>query len=346
LESILAQSCEDFELIIIDDGSTDNSSSVLDVYARADRRVSVFGQENRGHAHSLNRGCRLARGKYIARMDADDIALPDRFSEQFEFLEEHPRVACVGGAVEVINEKGELLHVDHCPLSFDQIKQAIPHGSPFYHSTVMMRRDAFEALNGYRPAFEDSEDLDLFLRMAERYELANLATVIGRYRIHAQQISQRDFRRHMIASIAARLAARLRRETGNDPFWQVEKLSLDLLYSMGLTRASYYSHLATSAFDRAVEIAAAGTPQLAFPLLAEARRYACRTPGGRQVFAKACVQSGSLCYRERQVLRSLGFCALGYSLAPHLAAGRLSQAVRRRLRRPGAGDIRRGQLAR
>ena len=109
VESILDQSLREFEFIIINDGSTDFSGSILDSYQHKDPRLRVVHQENMGLVESLNRGCGLARGKYIARMDADDIAIQDRLRWQADFMETHPEVGVVGGAVEVIDTTGRSL---------------------------------------------------------------------------------------------------------------------------------------------------------------------------------------------------------------------------------------------
>src|SRR5262249_5336709 len=157
----LDQRFADFEFLIIDDGSTDCTGERLAHYRRQDRRVRVYQQEQQGHAASLNRGCGLARGSYLARLDADDIALPDRFEREVAFLDRHPGVAVLGGAVRVIDRAGREICVDSCPVDGDQIRATLCHCSPFYHSSVMMRKGAFEAVEGYRPAFEDAEDYDL-----------------------------------------------------------------------------------------------------------------------------------------------------------------------------------------
>src|SRR5262249_37665616 len=96
LDSILQQTCTDFELIVIDDGSTDRSSTIIEAYARKDRRIILHRQDNSGLVMALNQGCNLARGRYIARMDADDVRLPHRFERQLDYREHRPDLALIG----------------------------------------------------------------------------------------------------------------------------------------------------------------------------------------------------------------------------------------------------------
>src|ERR1700722_13117089 len=138
VESILNQSFRNFEFIVIDDGSTDRSASIISEYQRSDPRMQVHHQENRGLVESLNRGCRLARGTYIARMDADDVAVSDRFMRQMEFMEQHPEVGVLGGAVEFINSDGRSLGTSVLPTEDREIKAALRHNSLIFHSNVFI----------------------------------------------------------------------------------------------------------------------------------------------------------------------------------------------------------------
>ena len=131
-----------------------------------------------------------ARGDLIARMDADDVAIPERFARQVEFLRSHPEVDVVGGARENIDSKGHFLSVHHEIEDHDDMQSQILNGQcPIGHPTVMMRRKAVLAVGGYRTEMMPAEDVDLWLRMGERGRLANLADVMVRYRIHESSIS-------------------------------------------------------------------------------------------------------------------------------------------------------------
>src|SRR5579872_4675255 len=190
IESILNQSFCDFEFIIIDDGSTESIGSILDWYQKSDPRIRVYHQENRGLIESLNRACGLARGKYIARMDADDIATPDRLGRQLQYMEAHPGVAVLGGAVEIIDANGKLRGNAAPPTGDDAIRSNLQNGNTvFYHPTVMMRKEVFLAVGGYREVVVDAEDFDLWTRIADKHKLANLAQVVLKYRRHPHQVS-------------------------------------------------------------------------------------------------------------------------------------------------------------
>lgn len=190
LESILAQSFTDFECLVLDDGSTDGSGDVAQAVARDDARVRVIQRENRGLVATLNELFSQARGDLIARMDADDIALPDRFLHQVEFMRAHPDVVCLGGGQILIDERGRRIGPIVPPVDDLAIQEIAlrGHGS-ICHPTVMMRADALRAIGGYRRDFYPAEDLDLWLLLGELGPLANLAEPVIHYRIHSGSIS-------------------------------------------------------------------------------------------------------------------------------------------------------------
>lgn len=237
VESILAQSFEEFELIAIDDGSTDASAGILNQYARADRRLRVIRRAHEALPATLNFGCALAEGKYIARMDADDIALPARFQRQMEFLEVHPRVAILGTQLERIREDGTPIDVTNVPLEPGEIAGNMQKFCCMHHPTVMMRAEALHALGGYREAFLAAEDHDLWLRAAERFELANLPDILLRYRIHTQTVSFQKLEQQVISAKAAELSARLRRSGNSDPFTAKKRITRQDLREQGMSDA-------------------------------------------------------------------------------------------------------------
>ena len=235
VESILSQSFRDFEFIIVDDGSTDTTASILDSYARTDPRVEVYHQENRGMAESWNRGCTLGRGKYIVRMDGDDIAVRDRLMRQIEYMEKHAEVGVLGGAVEIIDASGIASYTEKFPVTDTDIKEAMKLYCAFRHPSVVIRKAAFLSVGGYRSAVSPAEDYDLWLRMAERCKLANLSSVVLKYRVHLDNISHCQLRRQAVGALAARAAAKIRAGGGADPLWQGIDITADVLNTLGVT---------------------------------------------------------------------------------------------------------------
>ncbi|SRR6266481_5191006 len=238
VDSILNQSFRDFEFIIIEDGSTDGSSQILDSYQNNDARVAVYRQKNRGLIASLNRGCALARGKYIARMDADDIAVRDRLQGQVDFMEDHPEVGVLGGATEWIDITGKSLLRCRFPITDREIKSALRRGDcPLAHPTVIMQKEVFASVAGYRTAMLHAEDYDLWLRIADRFQLANLDAVVLKYRVHPDQVSIRRCRQQALSNLAARIAASSRRNGNPEPFDSVEEITPKMLAGLGVTEA-------------------------------------------------------------------------------------------------------------
>jgi glycosyltransferase involved in cell wall biosynthesis len=190
LESICAQSFSDFECLVLDDGSTDGSGEFAEQIARNDPRLRVTRRPNKGLVATLNELAAMARADLLARMDADDVALPDRFERQVAFMNSHPEVVCLGGGQVWIDEVGRPITVIRPPADDGDIQERAlrGHGS-ICHPTAMMRASALHAIGGYRPEYYPAEDLDLWLRLGEIGTLANLPEPVIRYRIHAGSIS-------------------------------------------------------------------------------------------------------------------------------------------------------------
>jgi glycosyltransferase involved in cell wall biosynthesis len=193
VESILAQTLTDFEFLIADDGSTDNSLEILRVYAAKDPRIRFSSNPNQGVSRTRNQLLQQARGEFIAVMDADDIALPRRFALQIEFLRSHPEVVCVGGSHDLIDEEGRLLTFLALPQADDEIQKAAlaGHGS-ICHPSAMIRRWALEKTDGYDEAYRSAHDLDIWLKLGEIGRLANLKESVLQYRIHTNSVSNRN----------------------------------------------------------------------------------------------------------------------------------------------------------
>jgi glycosyltransferase involved in cell wall biosynthesis len=191
VESILKQTFRDFELILIDDGSKDGSPAILKALADRDSRIRLITRENKGLTRTLNQAISLARAPLVARMDADDVSMPDRFEIQTAYLGAHPECVCVGSRVDLIDPLGSVFRTSDHKLTHEEIDAGLLKGIGWsiVHPVAMMRRDAIAKIGGYREQFETSQDLDLFLRLAEVGKLANLPDVLLQYRQHFESVA-------------------------------------------------------------------------------------------------------------------------------------------------------------
>jgi GT2 family glycosyltransferase len=186
IESILAQDEPDFEFLIIEDCSTDGSAAMIRSFANQDTRIRpIFHERNAGLAATLNEGLQEARSEFVARIDQDDVALPNRLSTQIRFLRTRPQVAVAGSFVYHMGRTPQWDRLVRLPVEHQQIAETLPRYNCLYHPSVMLRREAILALGGYRPEFRNSEDYDLWLRASRAYELANIPVALLRYRFSA-----------------------------------------------------------------------------------------------------------------------------------------------------------------
>jgi glycosyltransferase involved in cell wall biosynthesis len=218
MDSILRQSYDSFEFVVIDDGSSDGTKEVLREYT--DPRVRlVHNDSHRGLVYCLNAGLSLAGGEYVARMDGDDVSYPERLSAQVRFLESERDVALVGTWANLVDDKGDVLREIRTPSSSREIRELLLNSNLFVHSSVMFRKRAVLEVGGYqrvRPDTDTAQDYHLWLRLADRYPLANLAEILMDYRIHADQVSMRRLpAQRRCANLARRLAAKRRAKHGD-----------------------------------------------------------------------------------------------------------------------------------
>jgi glycosyltransferase involved in cell wall biosynthesis len=193
VESILGQTLEDFELVIIDDGSTDGSLGILQGYAERDPRIRLTSRPNKGLSATLRELVEQARGEWIARMDADDIALPQRLERQAAYLREHPDCVIVGTAAQVIDPDGDPVCIwfqDTGHELLDAHNLLGNRGTSLCHPSVMMRRGDVLAVGNYSEQYRIGEDLDLLLKLGERGCLANLPEPLLKYRAHASSFTR------------------------------------------------------------------------------------------------------------------------------------------------------------
>ena len=222
LDSILSQTFADFEFIVVDDGSTDGTRSILESYR--DPRIRVFSQDNQGLTKSLNRALSIARADYIARMDGNDISRRERFERQVDFLDRNPDVGIVGNFSYRIDEKGRRVNLYTYPTDGDGIREALWSTCPMCHSSVMFRRACVERVGPYREKVGPTEDLDFFFRVSEIFETANIPEPLHSFRVIANGITLRRRFDQMRYELLVRMMARERKENGRD---RLEEMSDD-----------------------------------------------------------------------------------------------------------------------
>lgn len=188
MDSILNQTYGDFEFIVLNDCSKDSTEQIIASYAD-DRIVYVKNEQNMGVAATLNKGLSLAKGEYVARMDADDISMPERFALQVAYLDAHPQVAVLAANVELFNEEGPI-STGWSTTDPAQMKVDLLFSCGLAHPSVMMRRDVIQSLGGYDLEFEGMEDYELWCRVAEDHGVTALSEVLLRYRIHGAQVTK------------------------------------------------------------------------------------------------------------------------------------------------------------
>lgn len=191
VDSILRQSFQDFEFIIINDGSTDQSGEIVASFAAKDRRIRIIETPNQGLTKSLNLGLTHCQGQYVARMDADDVSLPDRFAKQVAFLARSNETVALGAAVEWIDEDDESLGVWERPITHEALEKEHLSGlsGRIVHPSVMLRAGTLKEIGGYREHLSTGQDYDLFLRLGEIGRIGNLPEVLLRYRLHLGCVS-------------------------------------------------------------------------------------------------------------------------------------------------------------
>ncbi len=200
IDSVLHQTFTDFELIVVNDGSTDGSLVMLQAYAQRDDRIRVISRDHRGIPTTRNELLAHAQGEFIAVMDADDVMLPDRLARQVALLQQQPEIVCVGGYYDMINGQGKLITHITVPTQDVDIQDHLLSGrTVIQHSCAMIRHAALREVGGYDYATPLAEDLDLLLRLGERGKLANLEDVILNYRVHPKSTSAKRLRQMTVA---------------------------------------------------------------------------------------------------------------------------------------------------
>ncbi|MGE3306516.1 MAG: glycosyltransferase family 2 protein [Rhizobiaceae bacterium] len=252
IASIRAQTFGDFELLVIDDGSRDGTAAIVERHAAADPRIRLLPNGGAGGLVSaLNFALSQAQAPLIARMDADDIAMPDRFERQMARMLAEPDLQVLGGGYIEIDGDGREGPAVTPPQTHDEIVRVLQRVNCIAHPTVLMRRPALEAVGGYREAYVRAEDYDLWLRLAEHGRLGNLPEPLIRYRSGHVPFRAKTFGRQVMSEIAARAAARLRASGRPDPTGGWHNIDAEALASLGVDAGALASEMTRRALQMA-----------------------------------------------------------------------------------------------
>jgi len=219
IESVLDQTYPDFEFLVINDGSYDKTSSIINSYS--DSRIRIIEQENKGLTQSLNIGLNKAKGHYIARIDADDICEPHRLEFQKLFMDENLDVALVGSNFTMISGSGNLIRDYKCPTLHEGIIEKLHNFEPIFpHSSIFFRKKIVLKENGYNERFFKSQDSDLYLRISSKYKIACINKSLVKIRLNEVGITYSD-ENQLLYGLAA-LICHFRRQAGTLDFSKID----------------------------------------------------------------------------------------------------------------------------
>lgn len=210
IESILEQTYKDFEFIIVNDCSTDNTLKIIEEYAKKDRRIKIISnKENLRIARTLNTGMKEAKGKYISRMDADDWSYPDRLEKQVKFMEANPKVVISSGNMEICNGELKKINTSNFPTSDEDIRKVFLQYNPTVSPAMIWKREVSEEIGGFS-INTMSEDYMFFIDMSSQGEVANLKDILLKYRVLDTSISSTQMRRAHLSTIQIALTGHLK----------------------------------------------------------------------------------------------------------------------------------------
>ncbi len=230
IDSILAQTFTDFELVIVNDGSIDNSERIIKSYT--DKRIVYIKQENQGVARSLNNGLKICKGKYIRRHDADDISTPEALQKQIEFISKHPEYPLIGSRIAFMTENGKIAYNYTNPTEnffngkyyHEVTLKNYWKNRPIIHATILAKKDLFFEEGMYRTEFPTSEDIDLWFRVLEKYKVAVINEVNYFVRLHGTSNTYNHGNRNIFYRNLAKDFAIERRQKGTDPLMRGEEM--------------------------------------------------------------------------------------------------------------------------
>lgn len=209
INSVIAQTYKNWKLIIVDNGSTDNTPAIINEYLKKDTRIKGINCNIKGIVPALNTGLKHCVGTLIARIDADDLWIPNKLEVQVNYLNSHPQLALLGGSVEIIDDKGNTLpntkafnngmHLDP-----KEVVKKISHNNLFCHSSIVIKKEVLEEFGGYAEKYLHSEDYFLWFQTVQKYKAEILAEKLVLFRYHPQSISRKFILEQQKSSLALR----------------------------------------------------------------------------------------------------------------------------------------------
>ncbi len=275
IDSILAQTFQDFEIVVVDDGSTDGTQAILRNYAQRDPRIRVIrNEQNQGPVKTMNIAVRNARGEFIAVHDADDMSLPQRLETQIRFLSNNPNIALVGGGAYFIDEDGEEFRRGTLPRKEpEEVRQLLAEGQTFIHSSVMYRRQCIEAIGFYDEFFIYSHDYDMLIRMADTFAAVYDPEPLVKWRKLNSGITGRKKHAQAVFAELTRLRRKARQAGGAldlpreyDRLMALEEGKSEAESQLSLTDARYY-------YNIGVQLLEQGKHQMARKRFLQALKY-------------------------------------------------------------------------
>lgn len=227
IESILKQTYQNWELLIADDSTRQDTIEVIDAFAHQDKRIRVLRKKTRmGFVAALNYALDTAKGELLARMDGDDISCPNRLEKQVAYAASHPEISLFGGSMEIIDEEGRLISERHYPCTSSRIERMFMFRSPFSHPTVMFRRSVVSSGLRYNPKYKRAEDIDFYYRIFKAgFRLGNMPDILLRYRVVGDLQNKRPH-----AQWVWNCKARLHNFIFKKPFFSTTSLLVSCVY--------------------------------------------------------------------------------------------------------------------
>jgi Glycosyl transferase family 2 len=305
IRSVLTQTFHDFEFIIVNDGSTDESAAIIRKLAEGDERIRFEDCARIGRIEALNIACRLARGRYIGILDADDVALPNRFERQMSYLQRHSDVALLGAGIQKISSDGRAFAEVMFPTSDVEINKALVDECCFAFSTIVVLRDALCEAGWHRPASHPTEDYDLYLRFLGRYKMANLPEVLVRYRVHPTQLSVTQVQAQVFAFLGAQVLARVKAGSGCEPTVAGDRFTQEFLVHYGVSSETIERRVSSSFHSQALNLWICGYHEASLASLEAALDWARSAAADRTTQATIHAALAARYFRQARIFKGM-----------------------------------------